>query len=57
VISFIYRDVVYNQDTEHPDVTELIIGKQRNGPIGTTYMRFRGDITRFDDIPADQMAA
>jgi replicative DNA helicase len=50
VIFFVYRDEVYNPDTEHRGITELIIGKQRNGPIGTTYVRFAGDVTRFEDI-------
>jgi replicative DNA helicase len=50
VIFFIYRDVIYNPDTEHPDVAELILGKQRNGPIGTSYLRFHGEITHFEDI-------
>lgn len=51
VIFFIYRDVVYNPETEHPDIAEVIIGKQRNGPTGSFNVRFRGDITRFDDVP------
>ncbi len=51
LIMFVYRDVVYNPDVEHPDLTEIIIGKQRNGPIGTTYASFVGEITRFEDIP------
>jgi replicative DNA helicase len=50
VIFFIYRDVVYNPETEHPDLSEVIIGKQRNGPVGTFHVRFTGQITRFDDI-------
>ncbi|MCK4651294.1 replicative DNA helicase [Candidatus Babeliales bacterium] len=50
VIFFIYRDVIYNPETEHPDLAEVIIGKQRNGPIGTFHVRFSGQITRFDDI-------
>lgn len=50
VIFFVYRDVVYNPDTEHPDLTEIIIGKQRNGPIGSMYARFAGEIARFEDI-------
>jgi replicative DNA helicase len=50
VIFFIYRDVVYNPETEHPDFSEIIIGKQRNGPVGTFHVRFTGQITRFDDI-------
>jgi replicative DNA helicase len=51
LIFFLYRDVVYNPDTEHPNLTEIIIGKQRNGPIGTCYATFAGEITRFDDLP------
>lgn len=50
VIFFVYRDVVYNPDTEHPDLTEIIIGKQRNGPIGNFHVNFNGEITRFEDI-------
>lgn len=51
LIAFLYRDAVYNADVEHPDLTEIIIGKQRNGPIGTCYASFRGDTTSFDDLP------
>lgn len=51
LIAFLYRDAVYNPDVENPDLTEIIIGKQRNGPIGTCYASFRGDITAFDDLP------
>lgn len=50
VIFFIYRDVVYNPETDHPDVAEVIIGKQRNGPVGSFHTRFRGDITRFENL-------
>lgn len=50
VIFFIYRDVVYNPDTEFPDNTELIIGKQRNGAIGSCNIRFVGEISRFEDM-------
>jgi len=50
VIFFVYRDVIYNPDTEHPDLTEIIIGKQRNGPIGSLYARFIGEVARFEDI-------
>jgi len=50
VIFFIYRDVVYNPDTEQPDLTEIIIGKQRNGPVGATYVNFTSDIIRFEDL-------
>jgi len=50
VIIFVYRDVIYNPDTETPDLSEIIIGKQRNGPIGTCYAQFSGEITSFEDM-------
>jgi replicative DNA helicase len=51
VIMFIYRDEVYNKDkTEKQGVAEVIIGKQRNGPIGTVELRFEGRYTRFDNL-------
>jgi replicative DNA helicase len=50
VIMFLYRDVVYNPETEHPSVAELIIGKQRNGPTGTLYLQFARDLTKFQDL-------
>jgi replicative DNA helicase len=49
VIMFLYRDVVYNSETEHPDLAELIIGKQRNGPTGTVSLRFMRELTKFED--------
>jgi len=50
VIFFIYRDIVYNPDTEYPDIAEVIIGKQRNGPVGGFNVRYQGDITCFFDV-------
>ncbi|HOI14832.1 MAG TPA: replicative DNA helicase [Geobacteraceae bacterium] len=50
VIMFVYRDEVYNKD--NPDVrgkAEIIIGKQRNGPIGTVNLTFLGEYTRFEN--------
>lgn len=47
VIMFIYRDIVYNKETEDPDSAEVIIGKQRNGPTGTVNLHFDSSITRF----------
>ena len=49
VIVFIYRDEVYNEDTPDKGVAEIIIGKQRNGPIGTTRLTFMGQFTRFEN--------
>lgn len=50
VIMFLYRDVVYNTETEHPDMTEIIIGKQRNGPTGMVSLRFIKELTKFEDF-------
>ncbi len=47
LILFIYRDEVYNPDTPDKGTAEIIIGKQRNGPIGTVRMTFQGSSTRF----------
>ncbi len=52
LIMFLYRDVVYNPDTENPALSELIIGKQRNGPTGTVYMNLIKELTKFE--PADE---
>lgn len=50
VIMFIYRDEVYNEETQDKGVAEIIIGKQRNGPIGTSRLAFIGQFTRFDNL-------
>jgi replicative DNA helicase len=50
LIMFLYRDVVYNPETEHPNVAELIIGKQRNGPTGTVFLSFIKELTKFEDL-------
>lgn len=50
LIMFLYRDAVYNQDTENPALSELIIGKQRNGPTGTVYLNFIRELTKFEDM-------
>ena len=41
VVMFLYRDDYYNKDTENPNVAEVIIAKQRNGPIGTVNLLWR----------------
>lgn len=47
VIGFIYRDEVYNKETEEKGIAEFIIAKQRNGPTGTVKLHFASEITRF----------
>ena len=50
VILFIYRDVIYNKETENPDIAEVIIGKNRHGATGTVETHFEGRYTRFQDL-------
>jgi len=50
LIMFIYRDEVYNEDSMEKGVAEIIIGKQRNGPIGSCRLAFLGQYTRFEDL-------
>lgn len=49
VIIFIYRDEVYNPDSAEKGTAEIIIGKQRNGPIGTVRLTFLGKYTKFEN--------
>ena len=50
VIMFLYRDIVYNPDTENPALAELIVGKQRNGPTGMVQLQFLRELTKFEDL-------
>jgi replicative DNA helicase len=50
IIIFIYRDEVYNDDSPDKGTAEIIIGKQRNGPIGTTRLTFLGKYTKFENF-------
>ena len=50
LIMFIYRDEVYNDNSEDKGVAEIIIGKQRNGPIGRVRLAFNGQSSRFDNL-------
>ena len=53
VILFIYRDEVYNEDSEEGNKAEIIIGKQRNGPIGKVNLTFLKEYTRFEDFAVE----
>ena len=50
VIMFIYRDEVYNKETMEKGIAEVIIGKQRNGPVGTKKLTWLDKYTRFEDM-------
>lgn len=51
LILFLYRDEVYNENTPDKGTAEIIIGKQRQGPLGTVRVQFNGTYTRFCDFP------
>lgn len=51
-ILLLYRDEYYNHDSPDKGTAEVIIGKQRNGPIGTVHLAYRGDNTRFGNMHA-----
>lgn len=50
VVMFIYRDDYYNKDTDMPNIAEVIIAKQRNGPIGTVNLVWRPEYTKFANM-------
>ncbi len=50
LIVFVYRDEVYNEDSPDKGIAEIIIGKQRNGPLGTVRLTFLGQYTRFENF-------
>jgi replicative DNA helicase len=50
LVMFIYRDEVYNRDSQDKGTAEIIVGKQRNGPIGECKMAFIQTYTRFADL-------
>ena len=57
VVAFIYRDEVYNKDENNPNrgKAEIIIAKQRNGPIGTVPLVFLGSYTRFENAASEEL--
>ena len=54
LIMFIYRDEVYHENSDLKGIAEIIIGKQRNGPIGTVRLTFNGQWSRFDNYAGPQ---
>jgi replicative DNA helicase len=55
VVMFIYRDEVYRKDSaDNKGIAEVILGKQRNGPIGTVKLHFEAKFTRFDDLEREE---
>ncbi len=54
LIMFIYRDEVYHENSDMKGIAEIIIGKQRNGPIGTVRLTFNGQWSRFDNYAGPQ---
>jgi replicative DNA helicase len=54
VILFLYRDEVYNKDTQFKGSAEVIIAKQRSGPTGTVRLTFKGENTRFENYVSEQ---
>ena len=56
LIMFIYRDEVYNEDSADKGIAEIIIGKQRNGPIGSRKLRFFGEYTSFENLAHDYVS-
>jgi replicative DNA helicase len=56
VIGFIFREEVYNPKTPEAGKAEVIIAKQRNGPVGTVTLAFLKEITKFEDLAADDFS-
>jgi replicative DNA helicase len=50
LVAFIYRDDYYNKESEKQGIAEIIVGKQRNGPIGTVELQFHSQHVRFNDL-------
>ena len=57
IIVFIYRDEVYNDESPDKGTAEVIVGKQRNGPIGTTRLTFLGQFTKFENFSPEMYSS
>ena len=55
VVMFLYRDEYYNKDSEHKKEAEVIIAKQRNGPVGTVSLVWLGEYTRFANMVREEV--
>lgn len=53
VIVFIYREEVYDKETPRKGIADIIIGKQRNGPVGELHLTFLGEYTKFENLVAE----
>lgn len=51
---FIYRDEVYHENSDEKGIAQIILGKQRNGPIGSVRLKFNGQWSRFDNYAGPQ---
>jgi replicative DNA helicase len=56
IVMFIYRDDVYNPETDRPNIADIIVAKHRNGPIGTVSLYFMKSQTRFRDLDLQRVS-
>ena len=56
IVAFLYREDYYNPQAENPNVTELIVAKHRNGPLGKVKFYFRKEFSTFESLAAEEMA-
>lgn len=54
VVMFVFRDEVYNRDSEDKGIAEIIVAKQRNGPTDTVRLRFIRELTKFENLAEDE---
>ena len=53
IVAFLYREDYYKNNSEIPGITEIIISKNRNGPVGTVFLEFNKQFTHFNDTDYD----